>query len=450
MARSLRSPAGRGGLFGLPRPVWLLGWVSLATDSASEAIYPLLPFFLTQVLGAGAVSLGIVEGAAEAANSILKIVSGRAADRTRLKRPLVLAGYTISSLVRPLIAIAQSWTHVFTIRLVDRIGKGIRGAPRDAMLAGWATPTTRGKIYGFHRAMDHTGAVVGPALASLFLFFYPGSYRALFALTIIPGAIAVLLIFFVHEPHVAAEVGSGSDVGSGFSRIARDSEVRSLGDAPVVGGAPVGSGFSRITDDVVSDARRNEISAVASHGSRTVLESFPRKLKGFFGVLSLFMLGNSTDAFLLLKLTEVAGSAKFIPLMWAGLHLVKASVSIVGGSWSDRIGRRAVIVMGWLVYAAVYVGFAITDSLVPLLACFFTYGLYFGFAEGTEKALVADLAPESRRGFAFGVYNAVLGLGALTASILFGLLWSAFGPHVAFGVGAALALLASALLFIVV
>src|SRR5215210_5693499 len=155
MARSLRSsgadaPTARG-VFGLPKPVWLLGWVSLATDSASEAIYPLLPFFLTQVLGAGAVSLGIVEGAAEGTNSILKIVSGRAADRTRLKRPLVLAGYTISSLVRPLIAIAQSWTHVFTIRLVDRVGKGIRGAPRDAMLAGWATPATRGKVFGFHR-----------------------------------------------------------------------------------------------------------------------------------------------------------------------------------------------------------------------------------------------------------------------------------------------------------
>jgi MFS family permease len=389
----------------------------------------LLPFFLTQVLGAGAISLGIVEGAAEAVNSIVKIVSGRAADRTRLKRPLVLVGYTISSLARPLIAIAQSWTHVFTIRLVDRVGKGIRGAPRDAMLAGWTTPTTRGKVYGFHRAMDHTGAVVGPALASLFLLVYPGSYRVLFALTIIPGAIAVLLIFFVHEPAAGSHVRSGSVAGSA---------------------SDVGSGFSRITDDVVSESRRNEISTVASHANRTVPEPFPRKLKGFFGVLSLFMLGNSTDAFLLLKLTEVAGSVKFIPLMWAGLHLVKASVSIVGGSWSDRIGRRAVIVMGWLVYAAVYVGFAITDSLVPLLACFFAYGLYFGFAEGTEKALVADLAPESRRGYAFGVYNAVLGLGALAASILFGVLWSAFGPEVAFGVGAALALLASALLFVVV
>ena len=188
--------------FGLPRPVWLLGWVSLATDAASEAIYPLLPFFLIQVLGAGAVSLGIVEGAAEAANSVLKILSGRLADRSRAKRPIVIAGYALSSAVRPLIALAQSWTHVFTVRLVDRIGKGIRGAPRDAMLATWATPSTRGKVYGFHRAMDHAGAIVGPAVASLFLLFYPGEYRTLFALTIIPGAIAVLLIFFVREDAV--------------------------------------------------------------------------------------------------------------------------------------------------------------------------------------------------------------------------------------------------------
>ena len=161
--------------FGLPRPVWFLGWVSLATDAASEAIYPLLPFFLTQVLGAGAVSLGIVEGAAEAANSVLKILSGRLADRSRAKRPIVIAGYALSSAVRPLIALAQSWTHVFTVRLVDRIGKGIRGAPRDAMLATWATPSTRGKVYGFHRAMDHAGAVVGPAVASLFLCSIPAN-----------------------------------------------------------------------------------------------------------------------------------------------------------------------------------------------------------------------------------------------------------------------------------
>jgi MFS family permease len=393
-------------LFSLPRPVWLLGWVSLATDSASEAIYPLLPFFLTQVLGAGAVSLGIVEGAAEAVNSILKIWSGRTADRMPVKRPLVLTGYTISSLIRPLIAVARSWTHVFAVRTIDRVGKGMRGAPRDAMLAVYATPETRGKVYGFHRAMDHAGAVLGPALASLFLLFYPDSYRTLFALTIIPGAIAVILIFFVREETPAA--------------------------TPLVAtNPPGGAGFSR----------------PASTDTRQPL---PPKLKSFFLVLALFTLGNSTDAFLLLKLTDVAGTARYIPLIWAALHVVKAAVSIVGGSWSDRIGRRGVIALGWVIYAAVYVGFAVADALVPLVAIFLVYGFYFGFAEGTEKALVADLAPAARRGFAFGVYNAVLGIGALAASVMFGLLWNAFGPALAFGVGASLALAASALLFVVV
>jgi len=176
----------------------------------------------------------------------------------------------------------------------------------------------------------------------------------------------------------------------------------------------------------------------------------PGELKKFFGVLTLFTLGNSTDAFLLLKLTDVAGSARFIPLMWAALHVVKATVSIVAGSWSDRVGRRGVIAAGWLVYAAVYVGFALSNTLATLLGWFLVYGFYFGFAEGVEKALVADLAPADARGFAFGVYNAVLGIGALLASLLFGVLWNAFGAAVAFGTGAALALVATVLLFALV
>src|SRR5436190_6723839 len=165
MVLSPRSSADRG-LLGLPRPVWLLGWVSLATDAATEAIYPLLPFFLTQVLGAGPASLGLIEGMAEAVNSVLKLASGRAADKAATKRPLVLAGYGLSSLARPLMSIVQSWPHVLAVRVVDRVGKGTRSAPRDAMLAGWATPGSRGRVFGFHRAMDHAGAVVGPLLAS--------------------------------------------------------------------------------------------------------------------------------------------------------------------------------------------------------------------------------------------------------------------------------------------
>jgi MFS family permease len=391
----------------LPRPVWLLGWVSLATDAATEAVYPLLPFFLTRVLGAGPVSLGLVEGAAEATNSVLKIASGRAADRFGSKRWLVLAGYALSSAVRPLVALARGWTEVLAIRVTDRVGKGVRGAPRDAMLAEWAGTDNRGRVFGFHRAMDHIGAVVGPVVASLFLWLYPGEYRTLFALTIVPGAIAVALIFLVPESH------SGPSAG-----------VRDAPKPPSAHSAPAHPA-----------------------GDSTPL---PRQLKAFFGVLTLFTLGNSTDAFLLLRLTDAAGGAAFVPLMWAALHVVKASVSTAAGTWSDRIGRRLVIATGWLIYAAVYAGFALATSLSTLLALFLTYGFYFGFTEGTAKALVADLAPPSRRGFAFGVHDAVQGLGALLASVVFGLIWTAAGPGMAFAFGASLALVAAALLFTVV
>jgi MFS family permease len=391
-------------LRGLPRPVWLLGWVSLATDSATEAIYPLLPFFLTRLLGAGPISLGIVEGAAEGVNSVLKIISGRIADRAPAKRPLVLCGYSISSVARPFIALATTWTQVFTVRVLDRVGKGIRGAPRDAMLAVWTTPQTRGKVYGFHRAMDHAGAVVGPTLASVFLWFYPEQYRTLFALTIVPGAIAVTLIFFVREDRLGA-AGAG---GAGEAGELRGSSGRTTMEVPL-----------------------------------------PKQFTSFMIVLAIFTLGNSTDAFLLLKLTDAAGSGRFVPLIWAALHVVKAAISVAGGSWSDRIGRRAVIACGWLVYAAVYAGFAVSDTLPVLTAWFLIYGFYFGFAEGTEKAFVADLAPAARRGLAFGIYNAVQGLGALAASLVFGLIWRARGPAAAFALGAGLALAATALLFVI-
>jgi len=428
---------------GLSRSVWLLGWVSLATDAATEAIYPLLPFFLTHVLGASAMSLGIIEGAAEAVNSVLKILSGRAADRRAAKRPIVLAGYSISSIARPFIALATSWPQVFTVRVLDRVGKGIRGAPRDAMLAIWATPQTRGRVYGFHRAMDHAGAVVGPALASLFLFVYPDRYRTLFALTIVPGAVAVALIFLVDEARAGGAGGAGRARGAGGERL-RPHRGPQRGSR---------AGVARRAEDM---AILGSVSASARAGGGAPAPVEERGAAGscqftrFMIVLAVFTLGNSTDAFLLLKLTDTAGGVRLVPLVWSALHVVKAVVSVVGGSWSDRIGRRAVIGTGWLVYAVVYAGFAASRSLVTLTICFLTYGFYFGLAEGTEKALIADLVPSERRGLAFGIYNAVLGLGALAASLVFGLIWRRYGPAAAFGTGASLALIATLLLFVII
>jgi MFS family permease len=377
--------------------VWLLGWSSLFTDAATEMIYPLLPIYLSRVLGAGALSLGLIEGVAEAINSLLKIVSGYFSDRWTSRRPIVIAGYSISSAARPLIALAGSWPQVLLVRALDRTGKGIRGAPRDAMLAGLAPAGERGRIFGFHRAMDHTGAIIGPLLATAILFFAPGEYQLVFALTIIPGAIAVALLFKVPEPR-----------NEPAARVVR-------GD-----GSP--------TAPEAADER------------------LPRRLLAFFAVLLLFSLGNSTDAFLLLRLSEQLGGITYVPLLWSALHVVKASLSTWGGRLSDRFGRKRVIVCGWLVYALVYIGFAMATSTAALVTLFLTYGVYFALTEGAEKALVADLAPRTRQGTAFGLYNAALGFGALAASIGFGMLYEWVSPAVAFGTGAALAGAAAALL----
>jgi MFS family permease len=381
--------------------VWLLGVTSLFTDTASEAIYPLLPVYLTRVLGAGALSLGLIEGVAEAANSLLKIFSGYLSDKWKIRRPIVIGGYGLSSAIRPLTALIVSWPQLLVVRFLDRVGKGVRGAPRDAMLAACATPTTRGRVFGFHQAMDHAGAVFGPLLASAFLLAYPGRYRTLFALTIIPGALAVASLFLVKEPQI---------------------------DGP---------------------SRTGEASHLAE-GRPVSWRELPPRFFVLLIVLVVFTLGNSADAFLLLRLSDVGVQAAFIPLLWAALHVVKALMSVWGGVKSDRWGRRVLIGTGWMIYALVYAGFAVSSSVAALIAWFLFYGVYYGLSEGTEKALIADLAPRSLHGTAFGIYNAALGIGSLFASVVFGLVWKIVSPEAAFGLGAGLALLATVLLAVFV
>lgn len=383
--------------FGLSRPVWLIGWVSFFTDVASEMVYPLLPLFLTRVIGAGAMSLGVIEGAAEAANSVLKVVSGRMADVTGKPKRLMLLGYGVSSALRPVIAIAGTWPHVLGIRFADRLGKGIRGAPRDAMLADFAPVSQRGRVFGFHRAMDHSGAVLGPLLASLFLFFYPEQYRTLFALTIIPGIVVVALVLAIPEPARAASASTSAS-------------------------APRASTFA----------------------------APPRRLWGPLLVILLFALGNASDAFLLLRLSDVGVPAFWIPLLWAALHVVKVGSSLLGGELSDRFGRRHLIALGWLWYAGIYAGFAFVDAPAALVAIFLAYGIYFGLTEGVEKAWIADLAPAALRGTAFGYYNAVIGIGALLASLIFGLIWTRVSADAAFLTGASLAVAATLLLYFLI
>ena len=376
----------------IPRPVRLLGWASLFTDAATEIIYPLLPVYLSRVLGASATSLGIIEGVAEGVNSLLKIASGWVSDRRRERRPIVILGYTLSSLARPLIAVSSSWLQVLAIRALDRTGKGIRGAPRDAMLAAHADAASRGRIFGFHRAMDHTGAVVGPIIATIFLAFFPGQYRLLFALTAIPGALAVATLFRVEE-----KVGP------------------------------------------VEHRERLE-------GSQ---QRVPKELYTVLGIIFLFSLGSSADAFLLLRLADAMGSATFLPLLWAAHHVVKASLSTWGGGLSDRLGRRYVIVIGWVIYSLVYLGFALVTNAVAFVALFLIYGVHFALAEGSEKALVADLTPMHQQGTSFGLYYGVLGVGMLVASIAFGIVYDRVSPAAAFIMGSALSAAAAVLLLVV-
>ncbi len=382
--------------FGLSRPVWLLGWVSFFTDAASEMVYPLLPLFLTQVLGASAMSIGVIEGVAEGASSLLKIVSGRIADRTGQPKKLVLLGYGLSSLVRPLMGFVTAWPHVLALRFTDRLGKGVRSSPRDALLARFAPEKTRGRVFGFHRAMDHAGAVAGPLLATLFLYFYPGSYRALFMWTLAPGLIVIALILRLPDQRLAVRGDEAVDPG--------------------IDGASI--------------------------------DRLPRRFYVAMSVIFLFALGNASDAFILLRLNDLGVAPVWIPLLWSALHVIKMSSSIVGGALSDRFGRRAMIVLGYLWYAVIYAAFAWSSSLGAGIAIFLAYGLYFGLTEGVEKAWVADMAPAGARGTAFGIYNAALGFGGLAASLIFGAIWTRVSPQAAFLTGAGLALAASLLLYL--
>ena len=390
--------------YGLSRPVWLLGWVSFFTDAASEMVYPLLPLFLTQVLGASAMSLGVIEGVAEAANSVLKMASGWLADRTGTPKKLVLAGYGLSSLVRPVISIVTSWPQVLALRFIDRLGKGIRTSPRDAMLARFAPEKTRGRVYGFHRAMDHAGGVAGPIVATIYLYFHPQDYRSLFAWTLVPGLIVILILLRV--PNL---------------RLNPTTKASSTSDRPTTEDRPA-----------TNDPRPTTI---------------PRRFYRAISIITIFSLGNASDAFLLLRLNDLGVAAVWIPLLWSGLHVVKMTSSVVGGLLSDRFGRRAMIALGYLWYAVIYGAFAWLTTLPAIIATFLAYGLYFGFTEGVEKAWVADMAPANRRGTAFGIYNAALGFGGLAASLLFGVIWTRVSPAAAFLTGAVLALAASLLLY---
>jgi len=374
----------------LHRNVLALGFVSLLTDLSSEMIYPLLPVFLVTTLASGPAALGLIEGVAETTASLLKLFSGAWSDRAGKKKPLVLLGYGLSTLARPLVGFAGAWWHVLAVRFSDRIGKGVRTSPRDALIAAHVPPAQRGKAFGLQRSMDHLGAVLGPAAA--FLLLWAGfSLRNVFLLSIVPGllAVAVLALRVVDAPEE---------------------------------GAPRHAGGVLRRDGLSPEFRR------------------------YLALVGLFTLGNASDAFLILRAVDAGVPVRYVPLLWGAFHVVKSSLSVPAGALSDRIPRKWVVTGGWCVYAACYAAFAVARGRAATVAVFLLYGLYAAACEGTERAMVADFVPADRRGTAFGWFHFVVGICALPASVLFGLLWNAFGATAAFGTSAGLAVAAAALL----
>jgi MFS family permease len=387
----------------LPRNVFAISLVSLLNDASSEIIYPLLPIFLSSTLGASARAIGVIEGAAESISSLLKLFVGYLSDRLRRRKVLVVSGYALAALVRPLLAFANSWHQVLGIRLTDRIGKGIRSAPRDAMIADAVTFEQRGIAFGFHRAMDHGGAVIGPLLGYVLVLFLVSNRNAptvreftwVFLVAGIPALVAVLVaMFFMRESEL---------------RVPRESEVPKLS-----------------------------------------LRGFDGNFKRFLLILALFTLSNSTDGFLILRARSIGVSIRDSLLLWAAHHGMKVLASLWGGDLSDRLGRKRLIVAGWILYAAVYAGFAFAAHRASIWILFLIYGIYFGLAEGAEKALVADLVQPEQRGTAYGLYNLAFGITVFPASLMMGMIWDWRGPTTAFLVSAVLGATAALLLLVLV
>ncbi|WP_243372554.1 MFS transporter [Geotalea sp. SG265] len=378
---------------GITGNVLILGVVSFLTDVSSEMIYPLLPLFLTTVLGGGPAFLGVIEGVAESTASFLKLFSGIVSDRTKNRQRLVFWGYTMSSLARPLMAAAASPAAVLFIRFADRIGKGIRTSPRDALIGDSVDPSLRGKAFGFHRSMDHAGAVIGPLVATFLLAYLTKDLRTVFWLAAVPGLLAVLLILM----------------------------------------------------------RVREVPRTRKESAGDFLRAAPKgTLRTYLLILFLFTLGNSSDAFLLLKAGQLGVTPARIPLLWTFFHVIKMASSMPFGALSDRVGRRGIILCGWCIYALTYLGFALAANELQVWLLFAFYGLFYGLTEGVEKALLMDIAPVSERGTAFGWYNFAVGAGALPASLLFGFVWQSAGAGAAFAFGAGLAAVAALLMFFLI
>jgi MFS family permease len=387
-----RVPAEQG--YRLPRNVWTLAWVALFNDTATEMGYWLLPQFLVAVLGAQPMTFGLIEGAAETVSSFGRLLSGWLSDRLRRRKPLAAAGYTLANLVKPLLAVAQSWGQVFWIRFADRAAKGFRAAPRDALIVDSVDPAHRGAAFGLRQAMDTAGAIVGPLSAIVLLPLFAGKVRNVFWMAAIPGLASILLAWFAVK------------------------EVRPPAKTVVISTNSAGS------PDQAQGARLGLILAA----------------------VGLFSLGNSSDLFLVLRAQNLGMSAWMAPALGLLFNVVYTVLSWPAGKLSDRVPRRRLVVAGYLIYAAVYAGFALLHTPQMVWFLFAVYGSYYALTEGVIKAWVADLVPSASRASVFGVLNWVVGVAALPASLLAGWIWQRYSPAAPFALSSLFAFLAALLL----
>ncbi len=395
----------------LPPIVRSLGWVSFFTDVASEMIYPLLPALLLS-FGGTAIWLGAMEGIAEAVSALVKWRIGPLVDRSSKKKPLIFSGYALATFARPLVAVATAGWHVIVLRSLDRIGKGIRAVPRDALLAESVPVESLATAFAFHRMMDNAGSVAGPIVAFTLLRALELPLRWVIALAVVPGIVAcVVLVVGVKE-----EEGGGEGTGT------RTGTRTATATATATG----------------------ETTATAAPAA-----PLPAVVHRYLLVLGLFTLGASADSFLLLRAVELGMSAAWAPLLWLALSGAKAASNMPGGWLADRVGRKRTLVVAWILYAAFYAAAPFVTTPLAFALLVIAYGAYYGLAEGSERALLAEQAPPSMRGRAFGAMHAVTGLAVLPANLVFGALYA---RHVAlaFGVSAACAACAALLLLVVV
>lgn len=398
---------------GLTRNVFVLGMVSLFTDISSEMIVPVRILFLVGVLGTPLTIAGLIEGLAESTVSLLKIASGRMADRVSERKPLILFGYGLSNFVKPLLAFAGSWPAALGLIVLDRAGKGVRGSPRDALLADSAPPEYRGKAFGFHRAMDTLGAAIGPLLTYAILALTAQDLRQVFLWTAVPGVLSILvLVFFLRERAISRADKGQKAVGS---------------DQPALSTKP----------ESVIPSSRFRIPRLPALGARFWM---------FTAVTTVFSIGNSSDAFIFLRTEGLEHTLEAVPLVYFGYNLVYALLATPLGILSDRLGRVPVLIAGYLSFGLVYAGWAVANQPWHAVALFLVYGIYAAATEGVGKAFVTDLVPKAQRGTALGWFNGLSGISALPANVLGGWLWVNFGPAATFGFGSWVGFAAAALM----